>query len=486
MPSITGGTLIRNSLRPGFGGTLGCVVVSQTDPSRRYILTAGHVISRGGYAQDGESIEACTPGGWIKVGEFEKAVKLRDIRGVPLVCDAAIARITHPDVVNEIGGGIGEPAGSNPRAFVGSRLRFVGAPREGQVIEAELRDTDREVPIFYENVAGGVFCLDFRQQLIYGVRAGEVWTPAAHDQDSGALILDQDNIAIGLHLGRTPDDFEVAASVCTPIRVVLDALGVRLPREAWPPAQAVAIPLGATPATVPALDREDRIGVASLDQLGMSIRSLMEPHNEFGGVPWLLTARGLVVDGRLDRSAGALVTVPRVWQMYRTLMEAAAYKYRVPVELILATACTESSGNASAIRLEPRYVSDEATPGQVSPGLMQTLISTARSTTGNAALTRADLLDAAVSIDAGTCYIDQQRLTTRLDPPKVACAYNAGRLCLNSAPSNRWRMRQYPIGTGAHADRFINWFNDCFAYFAEDPRRISATTPSYFRLMNEQ
>lgn len=508
MPSIKCGAMIRNRLRPNYGGTLGCVVVSRTDPTRRYILTAGHVIARGGYALDGEVIEAMTPSGWVKIGEFERAVTLRDAPGVRQVCDAAIARITNNDVIDEIDGIGTEPAGSNTRCFQGTRLKFAGAARSGQVIEAELRDTDRDVQIFYQNVSDDrVFPLNFQRQLIYGVRAGELWNAATKGTDSGALILDTDNIAVGLHLGLTPDDFEVKASICTPIQTVFDALDVRLPNEAPPLAptlppiptsttpllqhlpQSPAAPQAAlqpAPGAAPVLSRDDRIGDASFQLLGLSIRSQMEPHNEFGGVPWLLTAQGLVVDGKLERSPGALLTVPRVWLAFGPAVAKAACLHKVPVELIVATICTESSGDPNAIRFEPGYVSDQATPDKVSPGLMQTLISTARSATGNAALSRNDLMTPAVSIDVGTCYIAQQRTRTRLDPPKVACAYNAGGLYLNDSSANRWRMRQFPIGTGAHADRFTMFFNDCFAYFAKDPNLIPDGAPSYFLLMGKR
>jgi hypothetical protein len=30
-------------------------------------------------------------------------------------------------------------------------------------------------------------------------------------------------------------------------------------------------------------------------------------------------------------------------------------------------------------------------------------------------------------------------------------------------------MKQYPIGSGAHVDRFVEWFNDCFRLFDADP-----------------
>jgi hypothetical protein len=31
-------------------------------------------------------------------------------------------------------------------------------------------------------------------------------------------------------------------------------------------------------------------------------------------------------------------------------------------------------------------------------------------------------------------------------------------------------MLQYPIGTGEHCDRFVQWFNDCVQVFASLPQ----------------
>ncbi|OGG44938.1 MAG: hypothetical protein A3F84_05705 [Candidatus Handelsmanbacteria bacterium RIFCSPLOWO2_12_FULL_64_10] len=152
----------------------------------------------------------------------------------------------------------------------------------------------------------------------------------------------------------------------------------------------------------------------------------------------------------------------------------------MPVELIVATICAETGGDPSAVREEPGYVSDAQTPGKVSPGLMQTLISTARGVLGDEAIDRRWLLEPDNSIRAGTAYIASQWKATHLDPPKVACAYNAGGVYPNLSPQNRWKMRQYPINTSAHADRFVRWFNECFVMFEQD-----GLTPelSFFRLV---
>jgi hypothetical protein len=111
---------------------------------------------------------------------------------------------------------------------------------------------------------------------------------------------------------------------------------------------------------------------------------------------------------------------------------------------------------------------------------MQTLISTARDTLGDDAIDRAWLLEPGNSIRAGTAYIASQWRVTGYDPPKVGCAYNAGGIYHNDSEDNRWKMRQYPINTAEHANRFVRWLNDCFVMFERDQ-----ITPevSFFRLL---
>ena len=152
--------------------------------------------------------------------------------------------------------------------------------------------------------------------------------------------------------------------------------------------------------------------------------------------------------------------------------------YGVPVELIIATSATETGGNPEKIRIEPGFISDARTPHRVSPGLMQTLISTARDALAGEsgeAIDRTWLLVPDNSIRAGTAYMAHQRRKTGFDPPKVACAYNAGSVIRNNSPDNRWKMKQFPIGSSEHADRFVRWFNDCFRLFddLDDPPQNS-------------
>ena len=199
------------------------------------------------------------------------------------------------------------------------------------------------------------------------------------------------------------------------------------------------------------------------------------------GVRWRLTDDGIAVDGAPPETTGAPPrTVRRVWAEFGDAVTRWASHFGVPAELIVATICTETGGQTTAVRQEPGYVSDGATPHKVSPGLMQTLISTARGTLGDDSIDRAWLLVAENSIQAGTSYIAGQRAETDFDPPMVACAYNAGAVYANDGAANRWKMRQYPIGSGAHADRFVKWFNDCIFMFDADG---GAPEMSYYALL---
>lgn len=202
------------------------------------------------------------------------------------------------------------------------------------------------------------------------------------------------------------------------------------------------------------------------------------------GVQWCLTAEGLRVlpDAMAKGSGGEPQTVRRVWQEFGGSIKNWSAKFSVPAELIIATICTESSGKPSAKREEPGFKSVASTPNRISTGLMQTLVSTARATLNRDDIDDGWLLQPDNSIQAGTSYIADQRRITRFDPPKVACAYNAGGVYKNASQNNRWRMRQYPIGTGEHCDRYVKWFNDCFLMFKKDG---GAPDNSFYALLNK-
>lgn len=216
-------------------------------------------------------------------------------------------------------------------------------------------------------------------------------------------------------------------------------------------------------------------------------------HNRYSNsVKWRLTANGLEIKtSGIDISQGKPETVHRICEDYKDELEKASLLTGVPVELLIATMCTETfdgkmhTVNPRAERKEPGYISDAATPHRVSYGLMQTLISTARHAISELHVEPAikeDKIDRewlfvpANSILAGAAYIASQSKRTQFDPPLVACAYNAGSVIYNSGSLNRWKMRQYPLGSDAHANRFVQWFNDCFRFFKEHGYPFSSGT----------
>ncbi len=166
-------------------------------------------------------------------------------------------------------------------------------------------------------------------------------------------------------------------------------------------------------------------------------------HGFHDGVRWRLASQGMLINQATpERTGGEPQTVRGVWQRFRQPIQQWAASFGIPVELIVATICTETTGNPTAVREEPGYVSDQATPNKVSPGLMQTLISTARSVLADPSIDRQWLLEPSNSIRAGTAYIASQWKVTHLDPPKVACAYNAGGVYYDASATNRWKMKQ--------------------------------------------
>jgi len=223
-------------------------------------------------------------------------------------------------------------------------------------------------------------------------------------------------------------------------------------------------------------------GQARIERL---LPELTTPHAYRDSVAWCLHPDGLRIDGSDTPEVwgGPPRTVRRVWRDYGDAIAEWAHDFGVPAELIVATICTESRGRPTAIRIEPGYVSDAQTPHRISPGLMQTLISTARAALGADAVDREWLLVPSNSIRAGTAYIAQQWKQTHFHAPKVACAYNAGGIYFNNSEANRWRIRQYPIGTGEHADRFVKWFNECLLMFDLDG---TAPSDSFSRLVSDE
>jgi Transglycosylase SLT domain len=203
---------------------------------------------------------------------------------------------------------------------------------------------------------------------------------------------------------------------------------------------------------------------------------LDEFHGFADSVRWRVVTAGVEIEGSgVERTRGQPRTVTKVWEAYSSPINVFARTCRVPCAIVVATIAVESAGRPDALRLEPGYVSDDDTPARVSAGLMQTLISTARAVMRRK-VDRAWLLEPKNSIDAGTSYMHQQAHLTGLDPPLVAAAYNSGGLHHQPGAQNRWKLRQFPIGTGQYCDRFVRFYND--AVFVMARHRVRPTVPT--------
>ncbi|PNG26721.1 transglycosylase SLT domain-containing protein [Methylocella silvestris] len=245
------------------------------------------------------------------------------------------------------------------------------------------------------------------------------------------------------------------------------------------PAQGGLAPAGAGPLTphpAPSLEQQPTRPVTPTRPgvVKETMAELTTPHRHFAdGVSWALTASGVSIDGAAAMGTpGEPSTVRKIWTNFGAPCAAAAQKYGVPVELIVATIATESGGDPTARRFEPK-INDQ------SVGLMQTLVGTARGALRRPTLTADDLLDPAVSINAGTAYIAEQRGSTHFDPPLVAAAYNAGSIRRDEAPANRWKLLCYPTGTGHHIDKYVAFFSDCMRVSDADGWSGAGATPSF-------
>lgn len=211
-------------------------------------------------------------------------------------------------------------------------------------------------------------------------------------------------------------------------------------------------------------------------------------HGRYGGsCRWALGKAGVTIEGDA-KPAPTASEIRMVGDVLRSFAQPLAtvlsrQKTQVPIELVVACICTESGGRPAARRLEPGCdtVDPERTPSRVSVGLMQTLLSTARSATANPALRLMELENPEVSIRAGAAYMFMQAQQTKFDPPLSAAAYNAGGVYFEGSAANRWRLRQFPIGTAAHVDRFVRFFNAALGQL--DLGSLPAEVPAFKRVL---
>lgn len=192
--------------------------------------------------------------------------------------------------------------------------------------------------------------------------------------------------------------------------------------------------------------------------------ALSEFHSVFpGSVRWRLTPSGIEIEavGHITVGSSARTRTRAYLSKFGEMYASASTEYSVPLELLVACSLTEGAvaDPEKSVRKEPGYISDAQTPNRISVGLCQLLISTARSVMKDPAINRAWLSVPLNNLRACAAYMKQQAPRTYFDPVLVACAYNAGGVYENKGEKNRWRLRQYPLGTSHHADRFTEFFN---------------------------
>lgn len=201
---------------------------------------------------------------------------------------------------------------------------------------------------------------------------------------------------------------------------------------------------------------------------------LCEWHNPKDGKEWRKQPKGLEVkEEGFPRTPGEPVSVQYLWEDHGDELKQASWEFDVPVDIVVAMIPIEANRkdnnrfDPESLREEPGYISDEKTPHLVSPGIMQTLISTARRTADKhdiiapEEVDRELLFDPFYSIMIGTAYIADLIERYGPDPVLINAAYNAGGVYRSN---NKWGLRVYHP---ERIDRYIKWFNDFHAALHE-------------------
>ncbi|MEK9502699.1 hypothetical protein WI372_17015 [Gemmatimonadota bacterium DH-20] len=218
----------------GGTGTFGCLVREAGNDRDLFLLSNAHVVADDGCAHPGDPIlqPARADGGRVDrdtIAEFARAHPfVFSDTGFPNTMDAAIARVLDPALVESVPRSLDRPIRGVARTL-----------RRGMEVQKVGRTTDHTLGLTLD--------VDFRFQMPYKRpghrsaffdRAGHTDTGRAgfRDQvlctrytdqgDSGAAVLNRRGYLLGLHFAGSP-----AASVFSPIRPVLRALGLRLHRS---------------------------------------------------------------------------------------------------------------------------------------------------------------------------------------------------------------------------------------------------------------
>lgn len=202
----------------GGSGTIGCIVRSR-GTGELLGLSCAHVVGRGGAASAGDRVLVPSRPEAVAIGQLGRArygtlVKVKapnpDWAAAVENVDAATFR---PDTASHQDDEIAliglAPSGIRGSVSIGTRVKKVGAATE--LTWGEVHAVHWLVTLPYQQPDGSIAEMWFTDQI--GI------SRFSAPGDSGALVLDDANAAVGVHVGSTD-----TLSVCAPIRKVLDAV----------------------------------------------------------------------------------------------------------------------------------------------------------------------------------------------------------------------------------------------------------------------
>ena len=212
---ILGGTEI--SRADGPPGSLGCVVRWNSEPNDLFILSNAHVLVLGGDKAPRVGDAIISPsrgkGGTALANTIATLANWSPLDagpGYPNVVDAAIARIVAGSVSPAIQG-IGIPAGIGAPPYVGMSVKLSGAA--STLGKGAVTSVDRSFEFTYPKPEGG--------NGLFGFSGLIVCTRFTDEGDSGAIVLDDANRVVGLHMAGSDSQ-----SVFAPIRSVMSLLDI--------------------------------------------------------------------------------------------------------------------------------------------------------------------------------------------------------------------------------------------------------------------
>ena len=176
-------------------GTFSCLVRKNGDDKKLYILSNNHVIANSGLADRGASVSQPSPTDQTddRIAELEEIAQLSfSDSGFENLADAAIARVVSKRGVTSKIRMIGmAPQGLNQKLNRGMLVKKVGIA--SGLTHSEVLDVDFKTAATYTKPGahGDLFRAGFRDQVL----CHRFTEPG----DSGSLVLDQNNRAVGLH-----------------------------------------------------------------------------------------------------------------------------------------------------------------------------------------------------------------------------------------------------------------------------------------------